>query len=76
MAIHPVDQHEVDVITSAIVFRAHRFLGRGQWERCEAKTMEQALDLRKRNFMVYAVTKAGRSTFLTDRNLKLAGVIE
>jgi hypothetical protein len=74
MAVHPVDQHEADTIKAAVVYRAHKFLGRGCWARMETISLAEALDLRRRDYMVYAVTKAGRSTFLTDRNLKLAGV--
>jgi hypothetical protein len=75
MSLHPVDQFEARVVASAVIFRAHKFLGRGQWERREVSTMDQALELRRHNYMVYAVTKSGRSAFLTDRNLKNAGVL-
>lgn len=68
------DEWERRVFRAAVLFRVHRFYGKGQHDSCEVATFEEAVrtvaearrDLPGARVAIYAVTAQGRSSMLAE----------
>lgn len=71
---HPADLHDARVLRRAVRWRAHKFQGRGAWERREDLPPAEALKLHQAGagWLVYGIDAAGRAALVTDKLLALA----
>jgi hypothetical protein len=70
---HPSEEFEAHFIDSAAYFTACEFLGRGRYERHEFRTLSAAMSYAERQpqrrLMIYAVSRHGRSIFVSRRDV-------
>jgi hypothetical protein len=80
-----LQQHEAKIAAGAVSYKAHLFLGSGQWERAEASTAEGILEIgadmkaaypdASADVIYFAVDASGASTTVTKASLAPAGRI-